>query len=67
MNFLPDSDMLTLLMGATLAVKMDGKLFLRADSEVAYGVVAQVMGEVKGAGIDRLGIVAEQSSGEKKR
>ncbi|MDD3313409.1 biopolymer transporter ExbD, partial [Pseudodesulfovibrio sp.] len=33
--------------------------FLRADKEVAYGLVVRVMGDVKAAGIDRLGIVAE--------
>jgi len=35
------------------------QLFLRADKEVAYGLVVRVMGDVKAAGIDRLGIVAE--------
>jgi biopolymer transport protein TolR len=34
-------------------------LFLRADREVAYGRVVEVMGEIKAAGIDRLGVVAE--------
>ncbi|WP_319467100.1 protein TolR [uncultured Pseudodesulfovibrio sp.] len=43
-----------------LVAKQKKQLFLRADSEVAYGVVVHVMGEVKAAGIDRLGIVAEQ-------
>ena len=42
------------------------QLFLRADKEVAYGTVVHVMGEVKGAGIDRLGIVAEQEKDLKK-
>jgi biopolymer transport protein TolR len=36
------------------------QLFLRADKAVAYGTVVQVMGEIKAAGIDKLGIVAEQ-------
>ena len=31
-------------------------MFLRADKEVTYGLVVQVMGEIKSAGIDRLGI-----------
>lgn len=35
-------------------------LFLRADAEVAYGRVVEVMGEIKAAGIDRLGVVAEK-------
>ena len=42
------------------------QLFLRADKEVAYGTVVQVMGEIKAAGIDRLGIVAEQDKDKKK-
>ncbi len=35
-------------------------LFLRADKNVPYGVVVQVMGVVKAAGVDRLGVVAEE-------
>ncbi|GAB6176083.1 protein TolR [Desulfobaculum senezii] len=41
-------------------VKAENKfLYIRADKAVAYGVVVGVMGEVKSAGIDRLGVVAE--------
>jgi len=41
-------------------VKADNKtLYLRADREVTYGRVVSVMGEIKLAGIDRLGVVAE--------
>ncbi|NJB67367.1 biopolymer transport protein TolR [Desulfobaculum xiamenense] len=41
-------------------VKAENKfLYLRADKAVPYGVVVSVMGEVKTAGIDRLGVVAE--------
>lgn len=42
-----------------LVVDKKKQLFLRADKEVPYGVVIQVMGEVKEAGIDRMGMVAE--------
>ena len=49
-----------------LVAKQKKQLFLRADKEVAYGTVVQVMGEIKSAGIDRLGIVAEQTKGENK-
>ncbi|WP_319543845.1 protein TolR [uncultured Pseudodesulfovibrio sp.] len=42
------------------------QLFLRADKEVAYGTVVMIMGEIKGAGIDRLGIVAEKTVDPKK-
>lgn len=34
-------------------------LFLRGDQGVAYGVVVRAMGEIKAAGIEQLGIVAE--------
>ncbi len=35
-------------------------LFLRADKEVPYGLVVSVMGELKQAGVDKLGVVAER-------
>lgn len=44
---------------ARLASGQNRQLFLKADKEVPYGAVVRVMGEVKEAGIDRLGIVAE--------
>jgi biopolymer transport protein TolR len=49
-----------------LVAKQQKQLFLRADKEVTYGIVVQVMGEIKSAGIDRLGIVAEQTKDDKK-
>lgn len=36
-------------------------LYLRADGNVPYGIVVRVMGEAKAAGIDKLGMVAEQA------
>ncbi|QJB55685.1 protein TolR [Pseudodesulfovibrio sp. zrk46] len=48
-----------------LVAKQKKQLFLRADKSVPYGTVVQVMGEIKGAGIDRLGIVAEQEPDKK--
>ncbi len=33
-------------------------LFLQADKEVPYGIVVEVMGQIKAAGIDKLGVVA---------
>ena len=48
-----------------LVAKQKKQLFLRADKEVAYGIVVQIMGEIKSAGIDRLGIVAEQAKKDK--
>ncbi len=42
-----------------LVKEQNKSLFLQADSAVAYGVVVRAMGEIKGAGIDKLGVVAE--------
>jgi biopolymer transport protein TolR len=36
------------------------QLFLRADQAVPYGTVVKVMGVVKSAGVDKLGVVAEE-------
>ena len=45
----------------TTVVKNPGRLlFLQADREVAYGVVVDVMGRIRAAGIENLGIVAER-------
>ncbi len=40
------------------------QLFLRADKEVPYGIVVQVMGEIKAAGIDHMGVVAERDDSD---
>ena len=34
-------------------------LFMQADREVPYGVVVEVMGQIKVAGIENLGVIAE--------
>lgn len=39
--------------------KFNPNVFLRADRDVSYGWVVQVMAEVKEAGIEKLGIVTE--------
>lgn len=38
-------------------------VYLRADRDVPYGIVVQVMDSVKQAGIDRLGMVTEPAAG----
>lgn len=40
-------------------VAQNKQLFLKADKEVAYGTVVRAMGEIKAAGVERLGVVAE--------
>ncbi len=43
-----------------LVTSQKKQLFLRADKEVPYGIVVRVMGELKEAGVDKLGVVAEK-------
>jgi biopolymer transport protein TolR len=38
----------------------DKQLFLQADKEVPYGLVVGIMGRIKAAGIEQMGIVAER-------
>ena len=47
--------------------RTDRRVFLRADKDVAYGMVVQVMSEIKGAGVEKLGMVTEplKKSGKK--
>jgi biopolymer transport protein TolR len=40
------------------------ELYLKADKDVPYGLVAQVMGRIKDAGVDKLGMVTEPSTPE---
>lgn len=37
-------------------------LFMQADKEVPYGLVVEVMGEIKAAGIENLGVMADQGA-----
>ncbi len=39
--------------------KSNPEVFLRADRSVFYGLVAEIMAEIKDAGIERLGLVTE--------
>ena len=43
----------------TLKVVGEDRVFIRADKNVPYGVVMEVIGEVKGAGIDNVGMITE--------
>lgn len=39
--------------------KLNPNVFLKADKDVPYGFVVEVMGEIKQAGIEKLGMVTE--------
>lgn len=41
-------------------------LFMQADREVPYGVVVEVMGQIKAAGIENLGVIAESADNSPK-
>lgn len=41
--------------------KLNPNVFLKADKDVPYGVVVKVMGEIKDAGIEKLGMITEPS------
>ena len=44
---------------AVLVKEQKRQLFLKADKNVPYGTVMAIMGRIKAAGIERLGMVAE--------
>jgi biopolymer transport protein TolR len=51
----------TLVAQLVTVVKNPGRvLFLQADRDVPYGVVVDVMGRIKAAGIEQMGIVADR-------
>jgi len=43
--------------------RIDREIFMRADKNVPYGFVVQVMSEVRKAGVDRLGMITEPPQG----
>ena len=54
-----------------LSGRSDREVFFRADKDIAYGMVVQVMSEIKGAGVEKLGMVTipldSDSNGKKLR
>ncbi len=43
------------------------EVYLRADKNIPYGVVVNVMSEIKGAGVEKLGMVTEPADLKKKK
>jgi len=52
-------DMRTLKEKLSVLSKKNPEVFLRADRSVSYGFVAELMAEIKDAGIEKLGLVTE--------
>jgi biopolymer transport protein TolR len=44
---------------AIFSNRIDREVFLRADKNVPYGFVVEVMSEVRKAGVDKLGMITE--------
>ena len=44
---------------AIFSNRIDREVFLRADKNVPYGFVVEVMSEIRKAGVDKLGMIAE--------
>lgn len=49
-----------------LSSRTDREVYLKADKEISYGLVVRVMSEMKGAGVEKLGMVTEPISQTKK-
>jgi biopolymer transport protein TolR len=45
--------------------RTDREVYLKADKNIPYGIVVQVMAEIKGAGVEQLGMVTEPAVLEK--
>jgi len=45
--------------------RSDREVFLKADKDISYGTVIQVMAEIKGAGVEKLGMVTVPADFEK--
>ena len=39
--------------------RADREVFLKADKDMRYGTIVKVMAEIKGAGVEKLGMVTE--------
>jgi biopolymer transport protein TolR len=46
-------------LAAIFAQRVDREIFLRADKNVPYGFVVEVMSEIRRAGVDKLGMITE--------
>ena len=50
-----------------LQSRRDREVYLKADKNIPYGIVVQVMAEIKGAGVEQLGMITEPAVMEKIR
>jgi biopolymer transport protein TolR len=60
-------DFLQEKLGKILKGRSDRIVYLRADKSIPYGMVVLVMSEIRGAGIEKLGMVTEPPEEESKK
>jgi len=66
-DFKVEIDFLQEKLAKILKGRSDRIVYLRADKSIAYGMVVLVMSEIKGAGIEKLGMVTEPTDEDKKK
>jgi biopolymer transport protein TolR len=70
-DYAVEPDFLREKLAAILKDRTDREVYFRSDKDVPYGVVARVMAEIKGAGVEKLGMVTvpmerDRAAGPKK-
>jgi biopolymer transport protein TolR len=53
-------------LAAIMENRTDRQVFLKADKDVSYGFVVSVMSEIKGAGVERLGMLTRPVDNDKR-
>ncbi len=66
-TIIPGPDKLMPVLRQIMEGRKDKEVLLQADRDVAYGRVVQVMAAIKGAGIDKLGMVSQPPEPAKRR
>ncbi len=64
-DFKVSADSLGDKLSKTLQGRSDREVYLKADKDIPYGIVVQVMAEIKKAGVEQLGMITEPAVLEK--
>jgi biopolymer transport protein TolR len=64
-DFQTDLDSLQIKLLKILEGRTDPEVFIKADRNIVYGTVVQVMAAIRGAGVDNVGMVTEPADIEK--
>ena len=54
-------------LAAIMETRKDRQVFLKADKDVSYGFVVNVMSEIKGAGVEKLGMLTRPLENERRK